>query len=95
MIYIQIIFRIIKFTYLLDLIPKLNRVQNVRRINNIPPTNVRHDYFESSIFPYTVLAWNKSDLRIRNSVSQFSQFNRQKHQNARFLIKMSFNKTKS
>ena len=39
-------------TYLLDLIPKLNRVHNTRRSNNIPPINVcKTRLFQEVIFP--------------------------------------------
>ena len=37
-----------------------------RHKNNIPPFNVKHDYFKSSFFPSTIIEWNKLDPNKRN-----------------------------
>ena len=37
-------------SYLFNFIPSFNRVHNTRRSYNIPPINVRHDYFKNSFF---------------------------------------------
>ena len=57
-------------SFLFKLIPNFNRVHNTRLSYNIPPINVRHDYFQkNSFFPLAISEWNKLDLNIRNSAS--------------------------
>ena len=38
-------------------------------MNIIHPFNVKHEYFQNSFFPSTVIKWNKLDNNIRNSES--------------------------
>ena len=40
-----------------------------RHKNGVPLFNVKHDYFKNSLFPSTVIEWNKLDSSIRNSES--------------------------
>ena len=56
-------------SYLFNLIPNFNRVQNTRLSYNIPTIKVKHDYFKNSFFPSDISEWNKLDLNIRNSAS--------------------------
>ena len=56
-------------SYLFNLIPNFNRVQNTRLSYNIPTTKVKHDYFKDSFFPSAISEWNKLDLNIRNSAN--------------------------
>ena len=56
-------------SYLFNLIPNFNRVQNTRLSYKIPPIKVRHDYFKNSFFPSATSEWIKLDLNIRNSAS--------------------------
>ena len=56
-------------SYLFNLIPNFNRVQNTRLSYNIPPIKVKHDYFKNSFFLSAISEWNKLDLNIRNSAS--------------------------
>ena len=56
-------------SYLFNLIPYFNRVQNTRLSYNIPAIKVKHDYFKNAFFPSAISVWNKLDLNIRNSAS--------------------------
>ena len=56
-------------TYLLDLIPNLNRVRKSRHSNNIPAIHARHIYFKNSFFSSIIFEWNNLDCKIRNSGS--------------------------
>ena len=56
-------------SYLLNLIPNFNRVENTKFSYNIPTIKVKHDYFKNSFFPSAISEWNKLDLNIRNSAS--------------------------
>ena len=56
-------------SYLFNLIPNFNRVQNTRLSYNIPTIKVKHDNFKNSFFPSAISEWNKLDLNIRNSAS--------------------------
>ena len=56
-------------SYLFNLIPNFNRVQNTRLSYNIPTIKVKHDYFKNSFFPSAISELNKLDLNIRNSAS--------------------------
>ena len=56
-------------SYLLDLIPNLNRVRETRHRNNIPAIHAKHNCFKNSFFPSTMLEWNNLDCKIRNSGS--------------------------
>ena len=56
-------------SYLLNLIPNLNRVRETRHSNNIPAIHTRHNYFNNSFFPCTISEWNNLDCKIRNSRS--------------------------
>ena len=44
--------------------PNVN-IHNARRSNNIPPINLRQDYFQNLFFLFTI----KLDLKIRKSAS--------------------------
>ena len=57
-------------SYLLDLIPDLNRVHERPDIAKIfPAIHARHDYFKNSSFPSTIYEWKKVDGKIKNSGS--------------------------
>ena len=56
-------------SYLFNLIPNFNRVQNTRLSYNFPTIKVKHDYFKNSFFPSAISEWNKLDLNSRNSAS--------------------------
>ena len=56
-------------SYLFDIIPKILSARATRNHNNIPLFNVKHEYFQNSFFPCTVIEWNKLDNNIRNSES--------------------------
>ena len=64
------------------MIPKVLSTRTTRNYNNIPLLNVKHEYFQNSFFPSTVIEWNKFDHNIRNSESvrafkkQILKFNR-------------------
>ena len=44
-------------------------IYNTRNTNNIPLFSVKHNFFQNSFFPSTVIEGNKLDLNIRNSES--------------------------
>ena len=56
-------------SYLFNLIPDFNRVDNTRLSYNIPPIKIRHDCFKNSFFPSAITEWNRLDLNITNSAS--------------------------
>ena len=64
------------------MIPKVLSIRTTSNYNNIPLFNVKHEYFQNSFFPSTVIEWNKFDHNIRNSESvsafkkQILKFNR-------------------
>ena len=37
--------------------------------NEIPTINVKHDFFKNTLFPSTIIDWNKLDWEIKNSES--------------------------
>ena len=38
-----------------------------RECNKIPAINVKHDFFKNTLFPSTIMKWNKLDWEIKNS----------------------------
>ena len=52
--------------YLLEAIPTLDRIYITRNAINIPPFNVKHNLFENSFFPSTILVWSQLYLTIRS-----------------------------
>ena len=65
-------FKIIKhqsLRYLFGLIPTARQAYLTRNKKSIPLFNVKHDYFEHSSFPSTIIGWNILDSNIRNSES--------------------------
>ena len=57
------------------MVPKVLLTRATRNHNNISLFNVKHEYFQKSFFPFTVIEWNKLDNNIRNSelVSAFKK----------------------
>ena len=47
-----------------DIIPKVLSTRTNRNHNNIPLSNVKHEYFRNSFFPPTVIEGNKLDNNI-------------------------------
>ena len=37
-----------------------------KQCNKIPAINVKHDFFKNTVFPSTIIEWNKLDLKIKN-----------------------------
>ena len=56
-------------TYPLNIIPVSSRSYFTRYVENVPSFKVRHIFFKNSIFPSTVIEWNKIDKNIRKSES--------------------------
>ena len=52
--------------YLFKLIPKRPHAYTPRN-DNIPLFEIRHNFFENSFFPPTIIKWNNSDLTLQNS----------------------------
>ena len=55
--------------YLFNIIPTSVSTYNTRNTNNIPLFKVKHNFFQNSFFPSTVIKWNKLDINICNSES--------------------------
>ena len=55
--------------YLYSIIPIHNMLYRARQCNKIPAINVKHDFFKNTIFPSTIIEWNKLGWKIKNSES--------------------------
>ena len=55
--------------YFSELILTARQTYMKRHKNSVPLFKVKHDYFKNSLFPLTVIEWNKLDSNIRNSES--------------------------
>ena len=55
--------------YLFKLIPSRNSNYVTRNIHNIPFLKTRHTFLKSSLFPSTIIEWNKLDHNITISCS--------------------------
>ena len=53
--------------YLFDIIPTKLRVHNNRYCDNIPLLKIKHNYFRNSLFPSSIVEWNKLSREVRNS----------------------------
>ena len=55
--------------YLFKVVPSSNAIYNTRNTNDIPLMNIKHNFFKNTLFPSTIIEWNKLHLAIRNSAS--------------------------
>ena len=53
--------------YLFDIIPTKLRAYNTRYCDNIPLLKIKHNYFRNSLFPSSIVEWNKLSREVRNS----------------------------
>ena len=54
-------------SYLFNLIPHFNRVQNTRLSYNIPTIKVKHNYFKNSFFPSAALETQQASMLLKRS----------------------------
>ena len=67
------IFKIQSPRYLFEVfIPTPKRAYIIRNNDKLPQFKVNHNYFKNSVFPLTVIEWNKLDLNIGNSKTLIS-----------------------
>ena len=55
--------------YLYELIPSESHIYSTRISENIETYYCRTDQFKYSIFPYSIIEWNKLDINLRNAKS--------------------------
>ena len=53
--------------YLAKLLPKGNHLYNTHNSEDITAFQSRAETFKFSFFPWSIVEWNKPDLKIRNS----------------------------
>ena len=58
------------------MIPKILSTRTTGKYNNIPLSNVKHEYFRNYFSPFTAIEWNKLNNNIQNSES-ISAFKKQ------------------
>ena len=59
--------------HLFKVVPASNTNYNIRNTNDIPLMYIKHNFFENTFFPSTIIEWNRLDPAIRNSKS-FNSF---------------------
>ena len=55
--------------YLFNLILEKTSFYATRTVDSIPLIKIKHDFFKSTFFPSTIIAWSKLDPTIRNAES--------------------------
>ena len=53
--------------YLFKLIPEKTSSCVTRNADNIPLSNIRHNFYKNSFFPSTIIEWNNVDSNFRNT----------------------------
>ena len=55
--------------YLFNLILEKTSFYATRNVDSIPLIKIKHEFFKSTFFPSTIIAWSKLDPTIRNAES--------------------------